>query len=164
MRLNAKSVSIYKVTGEPLVRRADDNPETLSKRLEAYHRQTTPLIGYYSAQNIVRKIDASVAPNSIFENIKNAFVEMKGTKTQSPTDSRQTYDMQSVQNFCSNFCRLSFQLYATPNSKRQTFDIRALEVDQQYNHPHRLIPLKSEQYKLPFLKPILNWFKFECQM
>ena len=51
--------NIFQVTGELLVRRADDNPETLTKRLQAYHSQTTPLVGYYSAQNIVRKIDAS---------------------------------------------------------------------------------------------------------
>ena len=66
------------MTGEPLVRRADDNPETLNKRLQAYHTQTTPLISYYSSQNIVRKIDASASTNIIFENIKNAFEDMKG--------------------------------------------------------------------------------------
>ena len=60
------------------MRRADDNPETLSKRLQAYHSQTTPLIGYYSAQNIVRKIDASVDQNTIFNSIKNACEDMKG--------------------------------------------------------------------------------------
>lgn len=67
-------------TGEPLVRRADDNPETLSKRLQAYHSQTTPLVGYYSAQNLVRKIDASQDQGSIFESIKNAFEEMKAIR------------------------------------------------------------------------------------
>ena len=58
----------------------DDNPDTLRKRLQAYHTQTTPLISYYSAQNIVRKIDASTDQNKIFECIKNAFEEMKGRK------------------------------------------------------------------------------------
>ena len=46
--------------------------------MQAYHSQTTPLVGYYSAQNIVRKIDASKDQNSIFETIKNSFEEMKG--------------------------------------------------------------------------------------
>ena len=60
------------------MRRADDNPETLNKRLRAYHSQTSPLISYYSAQNIVRKVDASVDQNTIFNTIKNAFEDMKG--------------------------------------------------------------------------------------
>jgi adenylate kinase len=35
------------VTGEPLVQRDDDKEETVRKRLEVYHSQTEPLIGYY---------------------------------------------------------------------------------------------------------------------
>jgi adenylate kinase len=35
------------VTGEPLVQRDDDKEETVMKRLDVYHSQTEPLIGYY---------------------------------------------------------------------------------------------------------------------
>ncbi|MDX9787733.1 MAG: adenylate kinase [Desulfobacterales bacterium] len=35
------------VTGEPLVQRDDDKEETVKKRLDVYHSQTEPLIGYY---------------------------------------------------------------------------------------------------------------------
>ena len=35
------------VTGEPLVQRDDDKEETVRKRLDVYHAQTEPLIGYY---------------------------------------------------------------------------------------------------------------------
>ena len=35
------------VTGEPLVQRDDDKEETVRTRLEVYHSQTEPLIGYY---------------------------------------------------------------------------------------------------------------------
>jgi len=35
------------VTGEPLVQREDDREATVRKRLEVYHRQTSPLIEYY---------------------------------------------------------------------------------------------------------------------
>jgi adenylate kinase len=34
-------------TGEPLIQRDDDQEETVRKRLEVYHAQTEPLIGYY---------------------------------------------------------------------------------------------------------------------
>lgn len=35
------------VTGEPLVQRADDNEETVKRRIATYHSQTKPLIAYY---------------------------------------------------------------------------------------------------------------------
>ncbi len=35
------------VTGEALVQRDDDKEETVKKRLDVYHSQTEPLIGYY---------------------------------------------------------------------------------------------------------------------
>ena len=41
-------ISFVKITGEPLIRRSDDNPETLTKRLVSYHQQTSPLVDYYS--------------------------------------------------------------------------------------------------------------------
>jgi len=34
-------------TGEPLIQRDDDKEETVRKRLDVYHNQTEPLIGYY---------------------------------------------------------------------------------------------------------------------
>jgi adenylate kinase len=40
------------VTGEPLIRRNDDNVNALKKRLDSYHKQTTPLIDYYSKKGI----------------------------------------------------------------------------------------------------------------
>jgi adenylate kinase len=36
------------VTGEPLVQRADDQEETVKKRLDIYSAQTRPLVDYYS--------------------------------------------------------------------------------------------------------------------
>ena len=35
-------------TGEDLIQRDDDQPETVKKRLDVYHDQTEPLIGYYT--------------------------------------------------------------------------------------------------------------------
>ena len=34
-------------TGEALIQREDDKEETVAKRLEVYHAQTKPLVGYY---------------------------------------------------------------------------------------------------------------------
>lgn len=38
------------VTGEPLIQRPDDRPEVFDRRLEAYERETAPLLGYYAEQ------------------------------------------------------------------------------------------------------------------
>jgi adenylate kinase len=37
--------------------RADDNAETVRQRLEAYHSQTKPIIAYYEARGLVRRVD-----------------------------------------------------------------------------------------------------------
>lgn len=39
------------------VRRADDNRETVGARLEAYHRQTAPIIPHYASTGILRTVD-----------------------------------------------------------------------------------------------------------
>jgi adenylate kinase len=38
-------------------RRADDNRETVSARLAAYHSQTAPILPHYEAQGILRQVD-----------------------------------------------------------------------------------------------------------
>lgn len=35
------------VTGEPLVQREDDTPETVTRRLKSYETQTEPVLEYY---------------------------------------------------------------------------------------------------------------------
>ena len=42
-----KEAGIDDETGEPLVQRNDDKKETVAKRLDVYHAQTKPLVGFY---------------------------------------------------------------------------------------------------------------------
>lgn len=35
------------ITGEPLIKRKDDNADTLKARLSAFHKQTAPILGHY---------------------------------------------------------------------------------------------------------------------
>ena len=58
------------VTGEPLIKRSDDNPESLRKRLDAYHKQTAPVSDYYAKRNILSKIDASLSEMKVWEQIR----------------------------------------------------------------------------------------------
>ena len=43
------------VSGEDLVIRADDEETTVRKRLDIYHQQTEPLVGYYKAEAAARR-------------------------------------------------------------------------------------------------------------
>jgi adenylate kinase len=38
-------------------RRADDNRETVMARLDAYHRQTAPILPHYEARGVLRRVD-----------------------------------------------------------------------------------------------------------
>ncbi|MDA8232548.1 MAG: adenylate kinase [Magnetospirillum sp.] len=41
------------------IRRADDNAETVTKRLDAYHAQTAPLLPYYEKKGILNVVDGT---------------------------------------------------------------------------------------------------------
>ena len=47
------------------VRRADDKAETVAARLEAYHRQTAPLLPYYGAQGKLQAVDGMAAMDDV---------------------------------------------------------------------------------------------------
>lgn len=67
------------VTGEPLIQRADDNAETLKKRLSTYHEQTAPIVGYYQKKGIWSGIDAAQDPKKVWVDILKVF-EQKNPK------------------------------------------------------------------------------------
>ena len=46
--------------GTQFTRRADDNRDTVVARLEAYHRQTAPILPHYAAQGTLRTVDGMV--------------------------------------------------------------------------------------------------------
>lgn len=43
--------------GSEFTRRADDNRETVVARLDAYHRQTAPILPHYASQGSLRSVD-----------------------------------------------------------------------------------------------------------
>ena len=48
--------------GGDLYQREDDKPETISNRLNVYHEQTAPLIGYYEKLGKLKRIDVGALP------------------------------------------------------------------------------------------------------
>lgn len=65
------------VTGEPLIQRADDNAETLKKRLQAYHAQTVPVIEYYKKKGVFAAIDASKSADAVWSSLLAAIGKKK---------------------------------------------------------------------------------------
>lgn len=63
--LPAKEGVCDKCGGE-LFQRDDDNETTIRQRLAVYREQTSPLIDYYSKQNLVKTIPGSGKPEEIF--------------------------------------------------------------------------------------------------
>ena len=55
------------VCGAELIHRDDDKPETISKRLQVYHEQTAPLIGYYEGNGKLRTVDGDDRPEDVYK-------------------------------------------------------------------------------------------------
>ncbi|KAL1924903.1 uncharacterized protein VTP21DRAFT_4557 [Calcarisporiella thermophila] len=61
------------ITGEPLIQRSDDNAETLKKRLDAYHKQTKPVVEYYRRKGIWHGVDAAQSPRVVWSSLLAIF-------------------------------------------------------------------------------------------
>lgn len=59
--------------GTEFTRRKDDQPETVARRLEAYHEQTAPLLPYYEKRGVLRSVDGMEDINEVTSQI-NAIV------------------------------------------------------------------------------------------
>lgn len=53
-----------------LTHREDDNSETFTKRFETYMKETEPLIQFYENKGILRRIDASLSTEEVFNLIR----------------------------------------------------------------------------------------------
>lgn len=52
-------------------RRPDDNRDTVKTRLQAYYKETSPLIGYYYAKEKLRSVDGMAEIDSVTAEIEN---------------------------------------------------------------------------------------------
>lgn len=66
-------------TGEDLIRRSDDNENTLQKRLSAFHSQTKPVLDYYTKAGILHAIDASRPIGEVNKLVMHAAEAKKAT-------------------------------------------------------------------------------------
>ena len=61
-----KKEGICDTCGSELVLRDDDKAETVKNRLDVYHKQTQPLIDYYTKKNILKTVDGTVDMMDVF--------------------------------------------------------------------------------------------------
>lgn len=70
-----KEEGICDVCGAPLIKRKDDNPDTIKERLDVYYKNTEPLINYYKDKGLLESIDINI----YLENTKE-ITTMKATE------------------------------------------------------------------------------------
>ena len=76
-RSDPETGTIYHMTFNPppeeladrVIQRKDDTEEACTKRLEAYHAQTAPLIPFYQERGLLKNVDGVGAPNDVTERL-----------------------------------------------------------------------------------------------
>jgi adenylate kinase len=66
--------------GGDVIQRADDREEAIQVRLDAYERQTSPLIEWYEQRSLLHRVDGSMPPNAVFDACVSAIDDRSGEK------------------------------------------------------------------------------------
>lgn len=59
-------------------RRPDDNPDTVRTRLQAYYKETSPLLGYYYAKGKLRSVDGMADIDHVTAAIEGVLASLEG--------------------------------------------------------------------------------------
>jgi adenylate kinase len=65
------------VDGSDLIQRDDDKPDVVRNRLEVYHAQTAPLVGYYEERGILKRFDGTRPPTEVHDHIRATIATLK---------------------------------------------------------------------------------------
>jgi adenylate kinase len=63
--------------GSRLVRREDDDPDVVKKRLRVYHDQTSPLVDYFDEQGLLRRIDGTRDAAEVHDHIRAVIATLR---------------------------------------------------------------------------------------
>lgn len=61
-----KKEGVCDACGSALVLRDDDKAETVKNRLDVYHRQTQPLIDFYTKKGVLKAVDGTLPMDDVF--------------------------------------------------------------------------------------------------
>jgi adenylate kinase len=67
--------------GNEFTRRADDRRETVAARLEAYRRQTAPILPYYAAQGVLYAVDGMAEIDEVTRQLVALVDRLRAAKT-----------------------------------------------------------------------------------
>ena len=76
---SSKGSACEKCGGE-IVQRADDQPETIKKRLMVFHDLTSPLAQYYRSNDVFHEVDAADSPQEVAQGVVKVIDEATGAK------------------------------------------------------------------------------------
>jgi adenylate kinase len=63
--------------GSRLIQRDDDKPETVKKRLDVYHEQTSPLAEHYEKNGLLRRFDGTRKPTEVHDHVRAAVATLR---------------------------------------------------------------------------------------
>ena len=69
VHVSPKKEGICDRCGSELILRDDDKPETVKNRLDVYHKQTQPLIDFYTKKGVLKTVDGTVDMQDVFKAI-----------------------------------------------------------------------------------------------
>jgi adenylate kinase len=72
-----KNDGVCDTDGSRLIQRDDDKPETVKKRLDVYHEQTEPVIGWYDKAGLLRRFDGNRSPEEVHDHIRATLATLK---------------------------------------------------------------------------------------
>jgi adenylate kinase len=62
---------------EALAVRDDDKPDVVRRRLERYHTDTEPLVGYYDQRGLLHRIDGAASPDQVYASIRATLATLR---------------------------------------------------------------------------------------
>jgi len=62
--------------GRKFIRHADDNVETVKARLKGYHAQTAPILPYYKAKGLLKRVDGMAPPEQVAAEIDDLLTKV----------------------------------------------------------------------------------------
>jgi adenylate kinase len=72
-----KHEGVCDIDGAKLIQRDDDKPETVQKRLDVYHAQTSPLIPFYERRELLRRFDGTRSPTEVHDHIRATIATLR---------------------------------------------------------------------------------------
>jgi len=75
---NPSKKDTHKCGSSFLIKRSDDNEQTIIKRFETYLEKTLPLLNYYKDQNLLHELNGSDEIDHIFKEIQGIIATLEG--------------------------------------------------------------------------------------